>query len=363
MAGTLPDRGSVSGQAVREVRQPLGYAGRELVSGEQARSFGNLTEHRHAGHRSAGRGGSASRPGRGRPATSRSPGRARRSPRSWIACTVSAAVVERAEPGAGDHDEPDRHAGVDDAWARSSRFQSRRACTSMPPAPSTSTVMRLGGVDDQRRAAAASRQVHALQTARRCRGPAGSRRRTPSSAGDHAGEAAYLVQVAGLARPDPGLRGLHDARRPAGAEHRHGQRRGHDGLADPGVGAGDEDDAHGDSASQHASTARASVRRRSRWACAVSRSREMPSGVEGGRKQPMRTPCSAAVATAATASRGTRHRHREHRAGGRRRPGTRSASTRGDVGARASTQLRLASTSTRSAASAAPAAAGASPVS
>jgi len=40
------------------------------------------------------------------------------------------------------------------------------------------------------------------------------------------------------------------------------------------------------------------------WAWAVSRSRETPSGVDGGRKQPIRRPCSAAAATAASASRG-----------------------------------------------------------
>ena len=40
------------------------------------------------------------------------------------------------------------------------------------------------------------------------------------------------------------------------------------------------------------------------WAWAVSRSREIRSEVDDGRKQPIRTPCAAAAATAASASPG-----------------------------------------------------------
>src|ERR1700733_14393951 len=52
-------------------------------------------------------------------------------------------------------------------------------------------------------------------------------------------------------------------------------------------------------------TLAATARSSSVWcAWAVSRSRETPSGVDGGRKQPILRPHSAAAATAASASRG-----------------------------------------------------------
>jgi carbonic anhydrase len=53
------------------------------------------------------------------------------------------------------------------------------------------------------------------------------------------------------------------------------------------------------------STLAASASSSSVWcACAVSRSRDRPSGVDGGRKQPIRSPCPAAAATPSSASRG-----------------------------------------------------------
>ena len=120
--------------------------------------------------------------------------------------------------------------------------------------------------------------------------------------GVDAGEAGDLLGVAGLVVLDAGLGGLHDDDALALGGQLAGQRGGRDGLADASVGAGDESDPHG---TRERSTVTAWARSDSEIpACAVSRSLETPSGVEGGRKQPIRTPRSAAADTAATASRG-----------------------------------------------------------
>ena len=123
---------------------------------------------------------------------------------------------------------------------------------------------------------------------------------------DRAGQAAHLVDVAGFTWPHAGLGGFDDRDVvPAGAQDDR-QCGGHDRLADSGVGAGDEADGHGQvPGTTRRSTLTARASSSLVWcAWAVSRSREMPSGVEGGRKQPIRRPCPAAVATAASASRG-----------------------------------------------------------
>src|ERR1035437_246327 len=124
---------------------------------------------------------------------------------------------------------------------------------------------------------------------------------------DLAGQPAYVVQVPGLTRQQPGLGWLDDHQPQAlGAEPDDYRGSGHR-LADRGSGACDNDDG-----SELAHPPVTSLRTFAAWAvssvvwcaCAVIRSREMPSGVEGGRKHPIRMPRSAQTATASRASRG-----------------------------------------------------------
>src|SRR6202012_5460620 len=110
-----------------------------------------------------------------------------------------------------------------------------------------------------------------------------------------------------ITRLDSGLNGFAyrnvDARLPRGRR----QGGGDDGLADPGPRPGDDQNRQRRPAhSTSVSTVRASSRSsESSEARAVSRSRAVPAGTGGGRKQPTRTPASRQATAAASAASGS----------------------------------------------------------
>ena len=140
-----------------------------------------------------------------------------------------------------------------------------------------------------------------------------------------------------------------------------GQRRRRDRLAHAGPGAGDDEDHRCASTTlDRTSVARAQASAGTP-ALVVIRSREMPSGTDGGRKQPTRTPCSRHSAWAAMATCGDAIGTESTAPAGASTPSC--AARRRDAGADHARQLRARARSTRSAASAPPVAAGLSAVS
>src|SRR5699024_10099418 len=85
------------------------------------------------------------------------------------------------------------------------------------------------------------------------------------------------------------------------------QRRAGDRLADPGAGAGDDQDGQGRATASTSISTRRAKSRSSAFseARAVSRSRDVPAGTVGGRKQPTCTPASRQAVAAAGATSGS----------------------------------------------------------
>ena len=160
-----------------------------------------------------------------------------------------------------------------------------------------------------------------------------------------ADQPAHLVDVAGLAGREAGLGRLDDRHAAAAGAGDRGEGGRDDGLADVGARAGDEDDGGQRARVGHQRTGSVVAERVSRrpvmasrtsharsrsssvWsAWAVRRSRDEPSGVDGGRKHPIRMPCAAGLLDGVDRLERSGHRHRHHRArGGRDTAGGREA--------------------------------------
>ena len=118
----------------------------------------------------------------------------------------------------------------------------------------------------------------------------------------HSSERRNNVEVPRFTRADAGLGRLHHGDRRAACARERSQRSDDDGLADTGVGAGDDEHAHAGRVARAAAARSKSASVRS--ARAVSRSRLTPSGTEGGRKHPTRTPRRMQWSAAARAAAG-----------------------------------------------------------
>ena len=150
-------------------------------------------------------------------------------------------MVEGPQPRTRDDDEPGGHPGVRDRLREVEEVPVHPEVDQHAARALDEHVVVLGGGQHGVALRGEPRELDPLEAGR---GVGGQGLPEPDAlvAGDVTREAAHVVEISGLVRRDAGLRRLDDVRRPPGLTQRHRQRGGDHGLADPGVGAGDDED-------------------------------------------------------------------------------------------------------------------------